>query len=99
MLGFVLLIRSLRLEGPPVPRLVLRPAVFLICASVAFGYLVRPLGFLIATLLLVIASAAGGRQFRWREVIPLAMVLAVFAFCVFVYGLGLPFPIWPEAFG
>ena len=49
-----------------------------------------------ATVLLVIASAAGGHEFRWREVLALAAGLAVFAVAVFVYGLGLPFPLWPE---
>ena len=50
-----------------------------------------------ATALLVVASAAGGHEFRWREVLPLAAALAVFSLGVFVYGLGLPFPLWPEA--
>lgn len=97
LLGLVLVVRSLRLDGPPLPRMQLRPIVLILGASVAFGYLLKPLGLIIATLLLVIASAFGGHEFRWREVLPLAIGLAVFSFAVFVYGLGLPFPLWPQA--
>ncbi|MGH8742546.1 MAG: tripartite tricarboxylate transporter TctB family protein, partial [Burkholderiales bacterium] len=55
--GLVLLARSLQLEGPPLPRLRLRPALFVLGASIAFGYLLKPLGLVLATVLLVVISA------------------------------------------
>jgi hypothetical protein len=97
ILGLVLVLGSLRLPGPPLPRLAVRPTVFILGASVAFGYLLKPLGLVLATLMLVIVSALGGHEFRWREVAVLAAALAAFAVGVFVYGLGLPFPLWPAA--
>ena len=51
-----------------------------------------------ATLLAVLVTAAGGHEFRWKENLVLAVVLAVFSVGVFVYALGLPFPLWPESF-
>jgi hypothetical protein len=96
ILGLALLIHSLRIDGPRLPPLRLRPALFILGASVAFGYVLKPLGLIAATVLLVVASAAGGHEFRWREVLALAAALAVFALAVFVYGLGLPFPLWPQ---
>jgi hypothetical protein len=99
LLGLVLLVRSLRFDGPRLPRVEVRPIVFILGASVAFGYLLKPLGLVIATVLLVIASAFGGHEFRWREAIALAAGLALFSYGVFVYGLGLPFPLWPAALG
>jgi hypothetical protein len=96
LLGLALLVRSLRIDGPRLPRLPLRPTLFILGASIAFGYLLKPIGLVAATLLLVIGSAAGGHEFRWREVLLLAIALALFAVAVFVYGLGLPFPLWPE---
>jgi len=97
LLGAVLAIRSLRLDGPPRPPIHWRPTLAIAAASVAYGYLLKPLGLVIATVLLVVGSAAGGHEFRWREAVPLAIALAVFSLGVFVYGLGLPFPLWPEA--
>jgi hypothetical protein len=97
ILGTALLLRSLRLEGPGLPRMRLRPALFVLGASVAFGYLLKPLGLVLATLLLVVVSALGGHEFRWKEAALLAAGLAAFAVAVFVYGLGLPFPLWPSA--
>ena len=97
LLGAVLAIRSLRLDGPALPPIHWRPTLSIAAASIAYGYLLKPLGLVIATALLVVGSAAGGHEFRWREVLPLAAALAVFSLGVFVYGLGLPFPLWPEA--
>jgi hypothetical protein len=99
ILGLILLVRSLQVEGPLLPRVRLRPVLFVLGASVAFGYLLKPLGLVSATALLVVLSALGGHEFRWREAALLAAGLAVFAVGVFVYGLGLPFPLWPQAFG
>jgi hypothetical protein len=96
ILGLVLLLRSLQIDGPRLPRLRLRPVLFVLGASIAFGYLLKPAGLVLATALLVVVSAAGGHEFRWKEVLLLAAGLAAFAVGVFVYGLGLPFPLWPS---
>jgi len=97
LLGLLEMVRSLRVEGPALSRLRLRPTLFILGASVAYGFLLRPLGLVLATFLIVVASAAGGHEFRWRESLLLAAALAIFSVAVFVYGLGLPFPLWPEA--
>jgi Tripartite tricarboxylate transporter TctB family len=97
LLGLALAISSLRVEGPRLPRLAWRPTLFILGGSVAYGYLLKPLGLVLATILVVLISAAGGHEFRWRETLLLAVALALFALGVFVYGLGLPFPLWPEA--
>lgn len=98
LLGLVLAISALRADGPPLPRLQWRPTLLVLVAGVAFGYLLKPFGLVLATAALVLVSALGGHEFRWREALALAAVLAVFAVAVFVYGLGLPFPLWPEMF-
>ena len=96
LLGLALAISSLRVEGPRLPRLQWRPTLFILGGSIAYGYLLKPLGLLLATILVVLISAAGGHEFRWRETLLLAVALALFSLGVFVYGLGLPFPLWPE---
>jgi hypothetical protein len=97
LLGFALVVRSLRFEGPPLPPIHFRPILFIVAASIAYGYLLKPLGLVLSTALIVVFSAFGGHEFRWREVLVLAIVLAAFSVGVFVYALGLPFPLWPEA--
>ena len=97
VLGLILVIRSLRLDGPPLPRIALRPTLLILIGAIAFGYLLKPLGLVAATVLAVLVSAFGGHEFRWREATVLALVLAIFSVGVFVYALGLPFPLWPEA--
>ena len=97
LLGLALAVGALRIEGPKLPRFPLRATLLILAAGVAFGYLLKPLGLVLATAALVIASAFGGHEFRWREVLALAVVLALFSVAVFVYALGLPFPLWPAA--
>src|SRR5262249_51599247 len=39
-----------------------------LAAVVLFGYLLKPLGLVIATALLIFGSAYGGHEFKWKEV-------------------------------
>ena len=97
LLGLALTLSALRIPGPRIPRLHWRPLLLILAAGVAFGYLLKPLGLVLATAVLVVVSALGGHEFRWREALALAAVLVLFSIGVFVYGLGLPFPLWPQA--
>jgi hypothetical protein len=72
------------------------PLVLISAACVVYGYLMKPLGLVLATLLLVFISAFGGHEFRWKEVTILFLILIVFSILVFVKGLTLPFPICPS---
>jgi putative tricarboxylic transport membrane protein len=67
-------------------------------ATVAYGYLMKPLGLVLATAALVFISAYGGHEFKWKEVGLLYIALIIFSVLVFVKGLTLPFPLWPEYF-
>jgi putative tricarboxylic transport membrane protein len=75
-----------------------KPIVLLTAATIAYGYLMKPLGLVLATAALVFISAAGGHEFKWKEVSILFVILIAFSVIVFVKGLTLPFPIWPEYF-
>jgi len=70
--------------------------VLISAACVAYGYLMKPLGLVAATLAVVFVSAFGGHEFKWKEVIILSVILIVFSVLVFVKGLTLPFPICPQ---
>jgi hypothetical protein len=64
-------------------------------AVVIFGYVLKPLGLVAAVVLLVVVSAWGGHEFKWKEVTILSVALAIFAVLAFVKGLGLPMNVWP----
>jgi hypothetical protein len=70
--------------------------VFLTAATIAYGYLMKPLGLIGTTAAVVLISAAGGHEFNWKEVTILCVVLILFSVLVFVKGLTLPFPICPD---
>jgi len=65
-------------------------------AVAAFGYLLRPMGLVFATFVLVVGSAYAGHEFRIKESLILATAMAIFVVLVFIKGLGLSFNIWPE---
>jgi len=67
----------------------------ILVSVVVFGYLLKPLGLVIATGLLIVGSAWGGHEFKTKEVTLLFIGLAIFSVFAFVRGLGLPMNIWP----
>ena len=97
-LGLLVLLESFAMAGPPVPAFSFRPLILISVACVVYGYLMKPLGLVGATAALVVISAYGGHEFKWKEVIILCVVLIVFSVLVFVKGLSLPFPLWPDRF-
>jgi len=73
------------------------PALFIVLTAIAaFGYLLRPGGLIVATLVLVIGSAYGGHEFKAKEATILGVALAIFVVLVFIKGLGLSMNVWPE---
>ena len=65
-------------------------------AVAAFGYLLRPAGLAIATIVLIIGSSWASHEFKWKESIILGVGAAIVVVWVFVHGLGLSMNIWPE---
>jgi Tripartite tricarboxylate transporter TctB family len=98
VLGLIVLAESFVAEGANVPRFAFRPLVMISLGCVAYGYLMKPLGLVLATAALVYICALGGHEFKWKEVTVLYIILIAFSWLVFVKGLTLPFPIWPERF-
>jgi len=72
-----------------------RAMFVILLAVVIFGYALKPLGLVLAIVLLIVLSAVGGHDFRKKEVVVLTVLLVLFGVLVFVKGLGLPFNLWP----
>jgi len=72
-----------------------KPLALITLSIVLFGFLLDRLGMIPAILSMFFVAAAAGREFRFKEVLILAVVMAAFAICVFSYALKLPYPLLP----
>jgi Tripartite tricarboxylate transporter TctB family len=80
---------SARIEGSWSPRaLVVLPLAF-----VTFGILMEHAGFVPAMLALTVGSAAAGSEFRIGEVLALSVLLTALCVALFIWMLGLPYPL------
>ncbi len=72
----------------------LRALVVLPLSLVLFGLLMEYAGFVPALMVLIVGSALAGSEFKLVEVLLLAAGLTAFAVALFIYGLGLPYPLF-----
>jgi hypothetical protein len=71
----------------------IRALIVLPIATAVFGWMMEETGFLPAMLVLIPLSAASGREFKWVEIILLTIGLTILCTGLFIYGLGLPYPL------
>ncbi len=98
-LGAVTLLRGLRSGQPVDGSWGWAPLAALVASLLAFGALMERTGLVPALVVLVIVSAWAGKEFRWAEVLLLTLVLCVMALAIFVWGLGLPYPMFAFEWG
>lgn len=96
MLGLIISARSFRSLSEPIRLPALRPLIMIIAGVVGFALLLKPLGLVLALLVLILIGCLGGSQFRVREVAILYIILVLITVIFFVYGLGLQFSLWPS---
>jgi hypothetical protein len=72
----------------------LRALFVLPVATTIFGVMMETVGFVPALIVLMFTSAVAGREFKFLEVTIMAVVMAVVCTGVFIYGLGLPYPLF-----
>jgi len=72
-----------------------RPLALITLSIVLFGAIVDRLGMIPALLTLFFVCAAGGREFRFKEVLLLSVLMTALTAVVFLYGLRLPYPLLP----
>jgi hypothetical protein len=71
-----------------------RPITVLPLAAVLFGLLMEHAGFVPALVALIYASAWAGDEFKIVEVTLWAIGLTIACVGIFIYGLGLPYPLF-----
>src|SRR5437763_9706117 len=76
----------------------LRALIILPLSLVLFGVLMERAGFVPAMLVLIFGSATASTEFRFVEVLLFSLFLTAVCAAVFVYGLGLPYPLFADVF-
>ena len=97
-LGVIVLAQGLRQEAAPLrssPQ-AWRAVLSVTAALVAFGLSVERLGLVLAILLLTGLGALATRTLRPLETAVAALGLIVLSWSIFIFGLGLTIPVWPE---
>ncbi|MEY4653690.1 MAG: putative small integral rane protein [Pseudomonadota bacterium] len=107
ILGSIVLFESMVVEtedGEKIGKIAWRPLGFIVGSNVIFGILlggvpalgIPAMGLIVATYGVVLVASQAGNQFKLKEVLALATVLAALSYLAFIKVLKLQFPVWPS---
>jgi hypothetical protein len=90
-------------DGDKVGKFAWKPLFFIILSNLVFGLLLGGLpsiglpymGMIAAIIALTFIAALAGEEFKFKEVLILAIILAVSCYSTFIWALKLQFPAWP----
>ena len=102
ILGAFVLFKALTIEsqgGDPVGAFAWRPLAIIVAAIAVFGLMLEPIGMIITVPVLIFITSLAGDEFHWKGVLINAIVLTIFSWLIFVYGLKLTIPVWPKFMG
>lgn len=91
-------------DGEPVGSMAWKPLAFIIGSNVIFGILLGGIprigfpsfGLIAGIYALTFVAALAGDEFKFKEVLILATILAIGSYLAFVVLLKLQFPVWPS---
>ena len=92
--GLWVLIQGLLKQEPVRRTWSVRALIILPLTALVFGYMMEHAGFIPALLVLSVMAATASPQFRFLEQSMLAIGLTVLSVALFIYGLGLPYPLF-----
>ena len=99
LLGIIIAVQGYRTQGgaeSAFPKFHWKPILYILGAVVLFGIILKPVGMLLAGIILVfIASYGNPEKVSLRATTFLALGLVIFCALVFVAGLKLPIPLCP----
>lgn len=102
-LGVLLVVESVvkrvPVEGERIGSIAWRPLSVIVAALTLFGFLLPRVGLFIALPLLVLLSGFASSESRLPTTLISAVVLTLGSWLVFVVGLGLTIPLWPNFIG
>lgn len=92
--GVYVLFHGLRTQAPVTRTWSVRALIVLPLTALVFGYMMEHAGFIPSLLVLTLMSALASPKFRWVEQSLLAIGLTVLSVGLFIYALGLPYPLF-----
>jgi hypothetical protein len=106
ILGAAIVFESMVVEtedGDKIGKWAWKPLFFIISANLVFGVALGGLpgigipvmGLIVGIYALTFIAALAGEEFKLKEVVILATILAVMSYVAFVWMLKLQFPVWP----
>ena len=95
-MGLIVAVKGFVVGSEPIGRWAFRPLLILGLGVIAFGYVMQLAGFIPALVVLIVLASFAGRDFRPVELVILSIVLIAGAVGVFIYGIGLPYPLWGQ---
>ena len=94
-IGAIVTVSGFKLKGEGIGPFPWRAMFFLSIGFASFAWGIDNLGFVPALAILIVLSALSGREHRWYEVLIETVVLIVGCWAVFIWGLELPYPLFP----
>ena len=98
-LGAVLSLRGFRSGGEAMSCWHWRPLTIVLLSVLVWGLAAQRLGLVVASLVLVFASSVASHEFEWRAALLSGAIQAAAMTALFIYGLGIPLPVWPIFLG
>lgn len=102
LLGVLVLLKALTVsteDGDPVGAIAWRPMALIVAGVVVFGFALPKLGMVASLPLLVLIASYAGDEFHIGEVLINSVLLTVFSWAIFIWGLNLTIPLWPSFIG
>lgn len=96
LFGLIILLKGLRQSEKIQGNWSIRALIILPISLALFGILMEVAGFIPALIALIFISAASGSEFKLKEVLVLTAILVAIAWTVFIWGLGLPYPMFQK---
>jgi len=91
--GLYVLVRGVRVMEKVKGVWGFKALAFISLSLVVFGWTMDRLGMIPALVAMFFVSAYAGHEFRWKEVVVLTAVMTLLSVGIFIYGLGLPYPL------
>jgi hypothetical protein len=93
LFGLYIMLRGIRKNEKIQGTWSIRALLVLPFSMVLFGILMNSAGFIPALICLTFVSAASGREFKFKEVLLLTIFLGTLSVAMFIWGIGLPYPL------
>lgn len=74
----------------------LRPIALVTLSLIAFGLALERLGLVLSIFLMCVIASLAARDLKLWETLAAAAGLSVLTWAIFIIGLGLPIPVWPD---